>query len=90
MEMHNIHDAKTHLSKLIERVAAGEKIVIAKAGKPMAVLSAYEEGTKKKKQPRKGGGWEGKVWMSEDFDTYIPEEFAEYIGTDTADANKDA
>jgi prevent-host-death family protein len=35
----NIHDAKTHLSRLLERVAAGEEIVIAKAGKPVARLS---------------------------------------------------
>jgi prevent-host-death family protein len=35
----NIHQAKTHLSKLLERVANGEEIIIAKAGKPVAVLS---------------------------------------------------
>ena len=35
----NIHEAKTHLSKLVERAAAGEEIIIAKAGKPMARLS---------------------------------------------------
>lgn len=37
----NIHEAKTHLSKLLERVKAGERIVIAKAGKPVAVLEPY-------------------------------------------------
>lgn len=39
MDQVNIHEAKTHLSRLLERVAAGEEIVIAKAGKPMARLA---------------------------------------------------
>jgi prevent-host-death family protein len=38
MQTINIHDAKTHLSRLLEEVAAGEEIIIAKAGKPMAKL----------------------------------------------------
>ena len=38
----NIHEAKTHLSRLLERVVNGEEVIIAKAGKPIAVLSAYE------------------------------------------------
>ena len=38
----NIHEAKTHLSRLVERAAAGEEIVVAKAGKPMAKLVPYE------------------------------------------------
>lgn len=42
-KMVNIHEAKTHLSKLLERVRKGEKIIIAKAGKPVAVLSPIEE-----------------------------------------------
>lgn len=39
----NVHEAKTHLSKLLERVEAGETITIARAGKPVAQLSAYVE-----------------------------------------------
>jgi prevent-host-death family protein len=39
----NVHEAKTHLSKLLARVAAGERIVIARAGKPIAVLAPIEE-----------------------------------------------
>lgn len=39
----NIHDAKTHFSKLIDRVQAGEEIVIAKAGKPVARLMPVEQ-----------------------------------------------
>jgi prevent-host-death family protein len=37
----NIHEAKTHLSRLLQRVSMGEEIVIAKAGKPIAMLSPY-------------------------------------------------
>jgi prevent-host-death family protein len=58
----NMHEAKSTLSKLVEKVAAGEEVVIAKAGKPVAKLVKYE------REPRKLGGWEGKVWMADDFD----------------------
>jgi prevent-host-death family protein len=43
--MVNIHEAKTHLSKLVERVAAGEEIIIARAGKPIARLSPLNNGS---------------------------------------------
>ena len=66
----NIHEAKTHLSKLIERVAAGEEIVIARAGNPVAKLVRYE----RPKEPRKMGGWEGRVWIAPDFDDELPPE----------------
>lgn len=66
MQITNIHEAKTHLSKLVERVLAGEDIVIAKAGKPMVRLVPYA-GTMEKK-PRQPGCWRGQVWMAEDFD----------------------
>jgi prevent-host-death family protein len=69
MAMVNIHEAKTHFSKLVERARAGEEIVIAKAGKPVAKIVAYE----KKLGPRKPGGWEGKVWISPDFDAFDEE-----------------
>jgi len=67
----NIHEAKTHLSRLVERAAAGEEIVIAKAGRPMARLVAYERPAR----PREMGGWEGRVWIADDFDE-LPEEVA--------------
>lgn len=60
----NIHEAKTHLSRLVARAAAGEEIVIGKAGKPMAKLVPYTAN----KEPRKLGAWRGKVWMAPDFD----------------------
>jgi prevent-host-death family protein len=60
----NIHEAKTHLSRLVDRAAAGEEIVIAKAGKPMAKLVPFQKAPPK----RKLGRWKGKVWMAPDFD----------------------
>lgn len=70
MKIANIHEAKTHLSRLIESVIAGEEVVIAKAGKPLVKLIPYEE----TKQPRQPGGWEGKVTISDDFDDELPQE----------------
>jgi prevent-host-death family protein len=67
----NVHEAKTQLSRLLERVEQGEEIVIARAGKPVAKLIPYA-GTK---EPRKPGGWEGRVWIAPDFDE-LPEEIA--------------
>jgi prevent-host-death family protein len=60
----NIHEAKTHFSKLVERVLAGEEIVIGRAGKPVAKLVPLPP----EKPLRKPGAWKGKVWMSDDFD----------------------
>jgi prevent-host-death family protein len=62
MDTFNIHEAKTHLSKLIERVAAGEEIVIGKAGKPVAKLVPYAP-----REPRKPGAWKGKVTIHPSF-----------------------
>jgi prevent-host-death family protein len=67
----NIHEAKTHLSRLVERAAAGEEIVIAKAGRPMARLVPYD----RPKAPRQLGGWAGRVWIADDFDE-VDEEIA--------------
>jgi prevent-host-death family protein len=71
----NVHDAKTHLSKLLERVAAGEEITIAKAGKPVAKLVPIDEARK----PRVPGQDRGKVWMSDDFDDPLPPELQRYF-----------
>ena len=65
MNITNIHQAKTQLSSLLERVRKGEEIIIGKAGKPIARLVPYRENLK----PRKAGGrMKGKIWMAEDFD----------------------
>jgi prevent-host-death family protein len=58
----NLSEAKTQLSKLVERAAAGEEIVIAKEGKPMARLVPLG------RKPRRSGFLKGKVWMAEDMD----------------------
>lgn len=71
MKSVNIHEAKTHLSKLLERAAGGEEIIIAKAGKPMAKLVPYRE----EERPREPGYWRGQVDIREDFDT-LPEDIA--------------
>ncbi len=60
----NMHEAKTHLSRLVARAAAGEEIVIAKAGEPLARLVAYEP----RRGPRQFGQMTGKIWIAEDFD----------------------
>ena len=65
MQLTNIHEAKTHLSKLLERAAAGEEIIIGKGGKPVARLVAYKQPKPPKRKP---GAWKGKVWISPDFD----------------------
>ena len=69
MKSVNIHEAKTHLSRLLQQVSDGEEIVIARAGKPIARLVAYAEPT----GPRMPGCWRGQVWMADDFDE-TPEE----------------
>lgn len=71
MKQVNIHQAKTHLSRLVEKAAAGEEIVIAKAGKPMARLVALE---KPKSKNRGYGALKGKIWISKDFDDPLPPE----------------
>ena len=66
----NVHAAKTNFSKLLARVATGEEIVIAKAGKPVAKLVPVEG----KKGERPIGIDKGKIWMAPDFDE-LPEDF---------------
>ena len=77
--MTNIHDAKTHLSRLIERVLQGEEIIIAKAGKPVAKLVPYR---KAKRERKPGGSWKGKIKMSPDFER-LPNKWLElFYGED--------
>lgn len=66
MQITNISEAKSSLSRLIKMVQeTDEPIIIGKAGEPVAILSAY----KKDLEPRRlGGSWEGKVKLSDDFD----------------------
>ena len=71
----SIHEAKTHLSKLIQKALAGEEVIIANAGKPVVKLVAVEEPEKKIRQ---FGGWEGQVWMADDFDAPL-DDFKDYM-----------
>jgi len=81
MSVVNVHEAKTHLSRLLERVSAGEEIVIAKAGRPVAKLIPYLESD----EPRKPGAWKGRVWMADDFDELPPDILAAFYGEDPDD-----
>jgi prevent-host-death family protein len=76
MRMTNIHQAKTHFSKLVERVAAGEEIIIGKAGKPVARLVPYKEAPPQ----RKPGSMKGKIHIARDFDDLPAEVLAAFKG----------
>jgi len=65
----NIHEAKTHLSRLLEDVRNGDEIVIAKAGHPVAKLSAFHA----EPSPRVLGTLRGKIKVTEDFDEDLPD-----------------
>jgi prevent-host-death family protein len=79
----NIHEAKTHLSRLVEEVGQGEEVVIAKAGKPVARLVPAN----KERQARKLGWLAGKLQVPADFDAPLPEEvIAQFEGQDRAPA----
>ena len=68
----NVHEAKTHLSELLERAAAGEEIVIARANKPVARLVPIAPRPKK----RVAGLNAGEItFVAEDFDAPLPDEF---------------
>jgi prevent-host-death family protein len=64
MNLVNVHEAKTHLSRLLQRVEAGEEIVIGRGGHPTARLVPYRES----RGQRQGGQWHGRVTMADDFD----------------------
>jgi prevent-host-death family protein len=66
----NIHQAKTHLSRLLQRVAAGEEVTIARAGVPVARLVAVEP---EKRKIRPLGMDRGRVWVADDFDAPLPD-----------------
>ena len=74
MKIVNIHEAKTHLSKLLERVRAGEEITIERRGEPVARLVAVESAG-----PVQLGGARGRVVVHDDFDEPLPPELAEAL-----------
>lgn len=65
----NVYAAKTQLSRLIDKVNAGEEVVITRHGRPVARLVPAEE-----RKPRKLGLLKGKIWMSEGFDAPLPDD----------------
>lgn len=80
----NIHAAKTHLSRLVQRAEAGEEIVIARAGVPVAKLVPYDPTAE---GPRKFGYWKGRVTLDDHWDSdETNEEIARtFYGEDEAD-----
>lgn len=70
MRIVNMHEAKTHFSKLVDAVIHGNEILIAMAGKPVAKLGPID-----KKPGRRFGVLKGKIKISKDFDAALPDEF---------------
>lgn len=70
MESVNIYEAKTKLSQLVDLASSGTDIVIARAGKPVALLTSL----KKEKRPYRLGLLEGKGWIADDFDGSLPDD----------------
>ena len=72
----NLPEAKTHFSKLIERVRRGEEIIVAKAGKPVAKLLPIAQGA----QVRAPGSARGRITLSDDFDAALPSDLLDSVG----------
>lgn len=72
----NIHDAKTHFSRLVDRARAGERVVIAKAGIPVAVLGPLDESGRKRVPGR------DRIVIHTDFDDPMPEWDSDYTHPD--------
>ena len=68
MGVFNVHEAKTHLSRILERVAQGEEIIIAKSGRPVAKLVRLAA------EPRRPGRLKGRIRVGADFDEPLPDE----------------
>jgi prevent-host-death family protein len=64
----NVHQAKTHLSRLLQRVAAGEEVVIARGDRPVAKLVPVDPPT----VARRPGTGKGEIWIADDFDAPLP------------------
>ncbi|HEV2323418.1 MAG TPA: type II toxin-antitoxin system prevent-host-death family antitoxin [Terracidiphilus sp.] len=67
----NIFEAKTQLSKLVERAEKGHDTIIARAGKPVARITRLVSA----KKPIRYGALKGKIWIADDFDAPLPEDF---------------
>ncbi|MGA9041991.1 MAG: type II toxin-antitoxin system Phd/YefM family antitoxin [Terriglobales bacterium] len=81
----NIHEAKTHFSRLLQRVAQGEEVTIARAGVPVARLVPVES----KKKIRPLGMDRGKIWIADDFDAPLPDDLLrEFYGGEVPELEK--
>jgi prevent-host-death family protein len=78
MKVVNIHEAKTHLSRLVEKAAKGEEFIIAKAGKPLVRVIPLETPP----APQRIGFLSGEIEVPADFDAIGSEEIAELFGCD--------
>ena len=74
----NIHEAKTQLSKLVEKASKGESFIIAKAGKPMVKVVPIE--AKKKPKLKRFGFLKGQIKVPDDFDRMYDDEIAKLFG----------
>jgi prevent-host-death family protein len=75
MPIVNIHEAKIHLSRLVDQAAAGEEIIIAKAGRPVARIVALQAD-----KPRKLGLLKGQFTIPDDFDAPLPDDVLRDFG----------
>ena len=75
MVVNTISEAKARLSELIDKACAGQEVVISRAGKPVAVLTAF----RKTERPRQPGALRGKIHIKDDFDQ-LPDDLAEALG----------
>jgi len=75
MHITNVSEAKAQLSALLERVLAGEEVIIGKAGKPVAKLVRYQ----RNEEQRRPGALKGQIIIADDFDE-LPEDIAKAFG----------
>lgn len=80
----NVHEAKTHLSRLLEQVERGEEVIIGRAGRPIARLVAYEPRT----EPRRPGAMQGHITIPADFDATPDWLVAEFEGDPGRDGGR--
>ncbi len=77
MEIANIHEARSRLSKLIEHALNGEEVIIARAGQPVVRLVPVTTDA----SPRTGGQWQGRVRIADDFKV-LPDDTASAFGSE--------
>jgi prevent-host-death family protein len=75
MDEVTILEAKTHLSRLLKRVEAGETLLIKRGDKPVARLVPVDA----ELPPREWGQWKGQIWIADDFDDPLPDEILRYF-----------